>query len=198
MPGWVTAAQAKPVERATPAPQRVPRPRRAADVTRVVTRTGAHGSSCSVILRAELQQSRRQQGGSGESGILLIRRCLAVVEEQRPALEARMRWHRQADRGVPVADPSAIENVLHVLTYSGDGDEQDPGDIRVAIALRRQPKDLPLPRADMDAATAPAVGVEVHRMQVRPQQLKGQPVPPVEITVRAPERYPTASARPRR
>jgi hypothetical protein len=44
-----------------------------AGVTRVVTRTGADGGSCGEVLRAELQQSRRQQAESSVCGTLLIR-----------------------------------------------------------------------------------------------------------------------------
>jgi hypothetical protein len=68
-----------------------------------------------------------------------------------------------------------------MLGHSGYGDEQDPGDVGVAVAVRHQLENLLFPRAEVRDAAAAAFGVEVDLVQVRPQQSKDEQVTLAEV-----------------
>jgi hypothetical protein len=83
---------------------------------------------------------------------------------------------RQGQRGCSAsgANPGAVEDVLHVLGHSRRRDEQNPSDVRVAVALGRESENLYLPAAQARNPAAAEFSIEVHLMQMWSEQAKNE------------------------
>src|SRR5436305_476614 len=78
--------------------------------------------------------------------------------------------------GSTVSDAGAIEDMFHVFADGGGADEQDAGDVGVALALGGELQHLSLPLAQVREPAAAAVGVEVDLDEVWPEDLEDQSV----------------------